>query len=194
MKHPDASPLNRHGRDESQGSESTHKVVLNHECLDASAASALTDSLTKAADHQLLFLDCAKVKFADSSGLGLLIRLQSQYPGRVHLLNVQPVFRRFFAKVAKGLLPPERSEVTLPIGVSRPDVSSNIPMVAATRIDPAKVGQSPIVHDGIASTMRRAHGATLPTSDSYRAVRYDEDRKLTNLENGYVMSQPARTI
>jgi anti-anti-sigma regulatory factor len=81
-------------------------LAVPHECLDAAVSAAVEASAVGAVSRGQLVLDLAAVRFADSSGIGLLVRLHDRYPGRVRLANILPPLARCLTRAPADRLPP----------------------------------------------------------------------------------------
>ncbi len=77
-----------------------------HENFDAAVAPTTEAAVACRLDQECLTLDMAAVRFADSSGLGVLVRLHARYPGRVRLMNVGPGLCRCLGRAPADRLPP----------------------------------------------------------------------------------------
>lgn len=166
------------------------RITLNHECLDATVTSALGDPVAKAEEHQIVTFDCVKVRFADTSGLGLLVRLQARYPGRVQLLNIQPGLRRCLSKVTKDLLPPERcDENALFINPLSETFTLN-PAGGLTQLEQSKTSPASVNINTQPANDRRALGLSgVLLKHSIRNVRKDDSRAHANHDEGFALSQ-----
>ncbi len=82
-------------------------VVFPDEALDATSAPRLAALVREELEfgRSVVSIDCAAVRFADSVGLGLLVRLNRKYAGRVQLHAVPNSLRLCFGRVAAGMLP-----------------------------------------------------------------------------------------
>jgi len=86
--------------------------TVRHECLDVAVAPGFEGELRNRLDAGPVVLDLAAVRFADSCGLAVLVRLNLQ-PGGLSCLNVHPSLARCFSRVPADKLPPVIEQMRL---------------------------------------------------------------------------------
>jgi len=77
-----------------------------HDRLDAANAPKLELELRSRLSTGPVALDLAAVRFADSSGLAVLVRCHTQWTGKLSLLNIHPSLARCLTRVPADKLPP----------------------------------------------------------------------------------------
>lgn len=93
----------------------TDGTLVQAECgesLDAAAVPGLMGLLTPALNGGEVVLSLGGVHFADSAGLGLLVRLHREHPGRLKLSQVGPTLAACLARVPSRMLPPRIEETS----------------------------------------------------------------------------------
>ncbi len=80
---------------------------IPHRNLDAAVASAFFSELVPMLAAGELILDLTEVRFADSTGIGVLVRLHARCPGRLRIMNVSPELARCLSRAPAGRLPPQ---------------------------------------------------------------------------------------
>ena len=80
--------------------------AVRGENFDAAAAPAVEAEVTGLLTGRDVALDLTAVRFADSSGIAVLVRLHAAFGGRVWLANVTPPLARCLSRAPAGCLPP----------------------------------------------------------------------------------------
>lgn len=77
-----------------------------HENFDAAVVPAVEAALAELLARGSVTLDLRDVRFADSSAIGLLVRLQAKYAGAMWVTNVGPQLERCLSRAPANRLPP----------------------------------------------------------------------------------------